>query len=551
MLKQLFINNYALIEVLEAAFHPGFSVITGETGAGKSIILGALALVLGNRADTRVLMDQNKKCIVEAAFDTTGYDLEVLFESNDLDYEKTTLLRREINPQGKSRAFINDSPVKLNVLKEFGERLVDVFSQHGLVQLKDPEFQLSVVDNFAGLGKERQEFIKKFDHFAALKKHLAEMEEKEAAAVREQDYYSFLLEELQGLDPEAGEQQQLEENRQIWTHAEEIKSSLYQGYTELTGDESNITNRLNHINKNLEKLGTYHPAIPALSERLQSAIIELEDLSREMEKLYNETDFDPAELERLNERLDQIYKLEQKHRVQTVEELIELKDSFEEKLEGFSSLSQEVNALKDAADEQEGELNDLAAKLSERRKQSTPGMEQKVSELLARMGMPDGRIEIAHHLEDKFSRTGADTFEFRFTANPGIPPQSLARVASGGELSRLMLAIKSLISEKNLLPTIIFDEIDNGISGDISGKVGEVMRAISANMQVIAITHLPQIAGKGHHHYRVFKVTGKDMTRTRIEPVEGDARVEEITKMFGGDQQSPGAKKAAKEFLQK
>lgn len=551
MLSQLTIENYALIEKLEVNFHSGFSVITGETGAGKSILLGALAMVLGSRADTRVLLDKERKCIIEASFDTTGYQLDDFFISHDLDDDKVTLLRREISPQGKSRSFINDTPVNLNVLKELGGKLVDIFSQHGLLQLKDPIFQLAVIDNYAGLKSEVNEFGKAFEHYRGLRQKLKDLKSREMEMAKEQDYLKFLLDELESLDLKQGEKEQLEANQQIWEHAEEIKTTLYQGFNELSGEEGNILARLNVISRGLEKLSAYHSAINPLYERFQSSMIELEDISRELEKLYNETDFDPSQLEGLNERLDRIYRLEQKHQVQKSDDLLVVRDSIRDRVAGFSSLTEEIQSLEKAIEEKHAELMAMAGRLSDERTDNIPVTEKEISLLLTKMGMSEGKVVIKHKKREELSATGLDEVEFLFTANPGVEPQPLSRIASGGELSRLMLSVKSLISEKNLLPTIIFDEIDNGISGDISGKVGEVMHDLSSKMQVIAITHLPQIAGKGHHHYRVYKDIKAGKTKSLMEPVEGEARVEEITKMLAGDEKTTATRKAAREFLEK
>jgi len=549
MLKYLKISNYALIEKLEMKLEPGFTVITGETGAGKSILLGAFGLVLGNRADTGIMKDPGSKCIVEAEFDIEPYSMQPLFEENNIDYDKLTIVRREITPSGKSRAFINDTPVTLGLMKKLGEYLVDIHSQHASLLLNDPSFQLSVADSFAGINARVEAFRKEYDLYTSLRSGLIRMEQDEAEARKEEDYFRFLFEELEIAQLNKDESEELEEQQKVLSHAEEIKEKLYNAVETVLQGEENLLSKLKEIEKGIERFSKYHKGIEELNERFASAIIEMEDIMSEYESVEKDIEFNPGLLQEINERLDMIYKLQHKHNAGSVKELLDIKDDLDSKLQDISSLSDEIEKLKKEVDTRSSLLRKEAGEISRLRKKVFPELEKKTSEFLARMGMPDGRVKISHRLLDAPGRDGFDSVTFLFSANKGLEPDKVSKIASGGELSRLMLSLKSLISEKKLLPTIIFDEIDNGISGDIAGRVGEVMLDASQNMQVIAITHLPQIAGKGSHHYRVYKETAGTTAVTKLRKIEGEERVMEIATMLSGEEQTGTTRDTAREFL--
>ncbi len=549
MLRNLKISNYALIEHLEMRLDPGFTVITGETGAGKSILLGALGLVLGKRADTGIMKDPGSKCVVEAEFDIEPYSMKPLFDENNIDYDKLTIVRREITTSGKSRAFINDTPVNLGLLKQLGEYLVDIHSQHSSLLLNDASFQLSVVDSFAGINSVTEAFRTDYDQYTSLRAKLDRMEQDEAEARKEEDYFRFLFEELEKAQLDKIKPGELEEQQKVLSHAEEIKEKLYIAVeTILQGDE-NLLSKIREIEKGVEKFSQYHKGIEELNERLSSAIIEMEDIAREYGSIEEEIEFNPGLLQEVTEKLDMIYKLQHKHNAGSIEELLVIKDGLDSKLQNISSLSGEIEELKKEVDKRSARLRKEAEEISSMRRKVFPELEKKTSVYLTRMGMPDGRVKIRHRVLDVPGRDGIDSIMFLFSANKGIDPDNVSKIASGGELSRLMLSLKSLISEKKLLPTIIFDEIDNGISGDIAGRVGEVMLDASQNMQVIAITHLPQIAGKGRHHYTVYKETGGKTAVTKLRKIEGEERVLEIATMLSGEEQTGTTRETAREFL--
>ena len=549
MLKSLKINNYALIEELEMNFYSGLSVITGETGAGKSILLGAISLILGKRSDTQVLKDKSSKCVVEGIFHINDYQLQDFFEKHDLDYEPNTILRREVSAKGKSRAFINDTPVSLNVLKELGDKLVDIHSQQSTITLNDSDFQLAVVDNVAGITEMVNQYRVKFSQYNDLIHQLEDLKEKEQKFVAEKDYSQFLYDELvaAGLDP--GEQNKLEEQLGVLTHAEEIKSRLFESGMLLSESDDNIIGKLEELKNLLSKVTTYHASIEEIFSRIDSSLIDLRDISDEINRLEPGIEYHPDQFEQVNNRLEILYRLEQKHGVATVEELLEIQDELHEKLAGIMTVKDEIEQLTASIDVIYNELIAFAGKISEQRIRSLASIEKDVMGSVAQMGIPDARVRILHTLNDAPDHDGIDKIKFLFNANKGFEPVDLSSVASGGELSRLMLSIKSLISQKNLLPTIIFDEIDNGISGDVAGRVGDVLLQTAQHMQVIVITHLPQIAGKGLHHYLVFKQSVDDTTRTYMKRIDDEERVEEIAKMLSGPDTSLAARETAKELL--
>lgn len=551
MLKHLTIENYALIRKLDIEFSEGFSVITGETGAGKSILIGALSLILGQRADTQMLMDKSKKCIVEGSVYIKEYKLAEFLEKNDLDYEDNTILRREIIPGGKSRAFINDTPVNLNLLKEFGERLINIHSQHKILTLNDMNFQLAVIDNFA----QHSELIKTYkDAFRKYEKtrfYLNELTEQEKKSKKDHDYFQFLFDELENANLKNNEQSEIENELEILNHSEEIKVNLLNALQALLNTDNNVLSQLYEISSIVSKLTEYHEQIKVISSRLDACIIELKDISTEIESLEQSINYDPEQIDVLNKRLDTIYTLEQKHRVSAIEQLLDIKADLSNKLLGISNLDDEIGKTRKQLDSLYKDLSFLGEKISQNRKQQIPLIEKELLKMLAQLSMKDAQFKIVLSSTEKFSKDGMDNVIFLFNANKGGDLKEISKIASGGELSRLMLSVKSLISQKNLLPTIIFDEIDIGVSGDIADKVGNIMRDISTKMQLIAITHLPQIAAKGDEQFHVYKENQGASPKTKIKRLEFNSRVEEIAKMLSSDKITDAAKQTAKELLAK
>lgn len=549
MIQHLSIENYALISHLELPFGEGFSAITGETGAGKSILLGALALILGQRADTGVLYDAQKKCVVEGTFAIGDYNLEHFFEQHDLDYDPTLLLRREINKQGKSRAFINDTPVKLTQMKELGSRLVDIHSQNKTLTLNNSDVQLAVIDTVAGEKEMLSNYREKYRNLKHLQEQYQEMVEKEKQTKADLDYYQYLFNELEDAALGEEEQQQLEEDLAIQNHAETIKSALTHGAYHLSGDENSIITQLQQVHAELRNSAEHHKKLQTLEQRMDSATIELEDIAGEMSTLSEEISYDPEHIETLNKRLSLIYELQQKHRVNTVTALLEKKEWLEQQLNSASDLEADIASLEKSINRLSEELHNIAGKLSEKRKHQLPRIEKDIMDVLKQLGMPDAVFRIAHQQLEDLTPDGKDRFVFRFSANQGVEPQPIAKIASGGELSRLMLSVKSLIARKTLLPTIIFDEIDSGVSGDIAGKTGAIMKKMAQGVQVIAITHLPQIAGKSHDHLFAYKTVDNGKTFSNIKRLNDQERVEELAKMLSDNQVTTAALTAAKELM--
>jgi DNA repair protein RecN (Recombination protein N) len=549
MLTKLVIENYALIDHLEMDFSEGFSVITGETGAGKSILLGALSLIIGNRGDASVLLDTSRKCIVEGTFAVKGYRLKELFTVNGLDYEDTVILRREILQSGKSRAFINDTPVNLSLMKDLGDRLVNIHSQFSVITLNDADFQLAVLDNYSDNIQIIQRYREEFNRFVRIKKEAEDLVRQESLARKEKDYNQFLLDELEAAKLAEDEQEAAEKRLDILSHAEEIKSGLLHSLDILSQGEQNLADRLSEVVTVTGNLSRFHDSLQEISERLRSNQIDLRDIAAGMEKIEQSVDFDPAEIRTLTERLDHIYHLEKKHGIQDIRGLLDLKEELSNKLmeatsmeERIISLNAEITLLRDG-------LLKEAEKISKNRKKVVPDLEEKIRQILVKLGMEDARMKIELNSLDELTADGMDVVKFLFSANKGIGLSEISRIASGGELSRLMLSIKSLISQKNLLPTIIFDEIDMGVSGEIAGKVGDILKKMGSAMQVVAITHLPQIAGKGQVHYWVFKSSENGAARTQLKKLDQKERILEIAKMLSNEKVSDAALKTAKELM--
>ena len=551
MLKALSIKNYALIDNLSVGFGGGFSVITGETGAGKSILLGALSVILGKRADPGVLKDKSRKCIVEGEFDVSTLQLQPFFEQHDLDYDTIVFLRREILPSGKSRAFINDTPVTLNVLKELGNLLVDIHSQHQTLMLADNRFQLDVLDNYLSNTKAVAKYALLYRQYISLKKELKRLQEMELALKQEEDYLKFQFEELDAIELDEQSFDEMEERQQFLAHSEEVIATLAMAGNRLLENEDNIIDNLALVKESLSSIAGYFQKAQELKERLESVWLELKDLADEIASLQTESETDPAELSELTARLDEIYRLQQKHRVQSVRDLLDLKEEYSNKLLGITGVGNEIEKVSKTLNSVTAELEQLASQLTNVRKSGIPKLSKAVEQVLHKLGMKDAAFKVIVQPLENFSPTGKDRVSFWFSANKGMPADDISKIASGGELSRLMLAIKSLVTGKSLLPTVIFDEIDAGVSGDIAGKVGNVMKEMARNHQLIAITHLPQIASKADAHYKVFKETLIDTTQTNMMLLTTDQRVDEIAAMLSDDKITGAAREAAGELLGK
>ena len=549
MLSHLYIENYALIEKLEIDFSSGFSVITGETGAGKSIIIGALSLILGQRADTNVLLNKNLKCAIEGRFNITNLNLEDFFVSNELDNENPCILRREIASNGKSRAFINDTPVNLTQLKELGERLVDIHSQHNTLTLNNSDFQMAVVDNIASNQQLLKQYLQEFKLYQQLNSQLHDLKAKEKEANTNRDYLQFLFDELENVNLKVEEQEEITKELEIQNNAEEIKTSLFKTIATLSQSEINVIAQLNELVANLSKSATFHPQIKEICERLQSCIIELKDINNEAETLEEKVHFDAALLEQLTQRLDLIFRLEKKHDVSTVAELLEKYQKISDELFLIASFDNKIMLLEKELNQQFEKVKTLAEELSQKRETAIPIIESEVKEILSNLGMDAAILKIDLSKSEHFYNSGSNEIVFLFNANKGGELRELSKVISGGELSRLMLAIKSIISKQNILPTVIFDEIDSGVSGDIAGKVGLIMKKMSVDMQLIAITHLPQIAAKADIHYFVSKQSDENTTRSVIKQLNNNEKIEEIAKMLSNENVTVSAMENAKELM--
>jgi DNA repair protein RecN (Recombination protein N) len=549
MLTRLRIQNYALIRELDVDMSPGFTIITGETGAGKSILLGALSLILGQRADLTVLKDNEKKCIVEAVFNVAGYGLEEIFALNDLDYEEQTIFRREIAPNGKSRAFINDTPVTLKALQDIGFRLIDIHSQHQNLELNSQQFQLMVVDNYAGNLYLLSQYKLAFSGYRRLISELKEAEEKAGKLRADLDYFQFPFDQLKSADLVANEQEELEQELKMLNHAEEIKNGLALVSDLINSEEESVLVRMKESLNQISRLSIYFPQGEELRQRLETVYVELKDISFEVDTLSEKIEYDPSRITFVSERLDLIYSLQQKHRVGSVDELISLRDHFADSIKAVSSNDEEILALRELLQQKKEEATVFALKLTKARKSVVSQIESRIKEQLMQLGMPNSQFKVEISTAESLTHNGSDQVNFLFTANKNGALNEISKVASGGELSRLMLAIKALISKSKALPTIIFDEIDSGISGEIADKMGTILKGISADMQVINITHLPQIAAKGDHHYLVYKFDTAEETITHLRLLSKNERVDELAKMLSGENITHAAILNAEELL--
>lgn len=549
MLQHLSIRNYALIEALDINFTDGFTTITGETGAGKSIILGALSLILGSRADIRILHDIDNKCIIEAQFNVSELSMQQFFERYDLDFSTECVMRREITPAGKSRAFINDTPVNLTIMKELGSHLVDIHSQNHTLSLQRNDFQLNILDSLAGNSTLFTQYKALYVQYQNLIKKLHETTHFYEENVKEQDYHKFLSDELISARLKVDEKEELEKESELLEHMEELKGGLFQATEQLNSEGGGILSSLKEIAHVFNKLASFHPDMAELGERLSSLIIELDDICSDTMRLNDQLSFDQEHNIQIAQRLDLIYSLLQKHRVSTVDELLSILLSLNQNIDQVETLADQITALKKEITKAQNHLQDQAIELSKARKGIVLSFKKNTENILHQLGMPDATFLIDIKSKTSPGPDGLDNVTFLFSANKGIAPDILSKVASGGELSRIMLALKSLIANNHLIPTLIFDEIDTGVSGDIAGKMGQIMKEMSNSQQIISITHLPQIAGQGDNHLFVYKETNKNSTISNIKTLSQQERIDTIAKMLSSDNITPAAIEAAKELL--
>lgn len=554
MLKHLYIQNYALIEKLDIDFENGFSIITGETGAGKSILLGAVGLLLGQRAETKSIRQGAQRCTIEATFQLQDDNLKNLFDELELDYDPSEcIVRREVSSSGKSRAFINDSPVGVAQLKMLGEQLIDIHSQHQNLLLAKEDFQLNVLDILAANQQDKAKYTQLFKQYKAKKKELEEAQEMANAAQTEQDYLEFQFKQLQEADLQEGEDTELEQEQQTLEHAEEIKTSLYQANEILSGEENGIVQALRTAKNQLDNIADVFPAAAELAERLESCRIELKDVANEVEDEAENIDFNPERQSYVEERLSTIYDLEHKHHVESVEELIALTQELDEKLNAITHSEEHILALEKEVKDLENSTLKQAQVLSKQRAKSGKEVEKSMQEALVSLGMPNIQFKVDITTDTHFDSNGIDKVTYLFSANKNGSLQPVSQVASGGEIARVMLSLKALISSATSLPTIIFDEIDTGVSGQIAERMALIMKEMGEKhgRQVISITHLPQIAAMGQHHYRVYKEDNDDTTNSHIVRLTTEERIEEIAHMLSGATLTEAAINNAKELLNK
>lgn len=549
MITSLSIKNYALIDNLQVNFNQGFSIITGETGAGKSILLGGLSLILGKRADLSSIKDTSKKCIIEAVFDVTNYNLISLFEENDLDYEPQTIIRREILPSGKSRAFINDSPINLNSLQILGEQLIDIHSQHQTLQLTDDAFQFEIIDALADNNKPLEVYKEQLIAYKSIQKELEKLLMFKSEAIKEYDYHSFLLNELNEANLVDGELESLEEEHETLNNIEEIRASLLSSNQLFTEEEIGLLSILATIKSNFKNISRYSKTYQDLFNRIESSFIELDDVFSEIETLQENLGADPERLEYINAKLLKLNSLFKKHLVTSVSELIQIKDELTLKVLETENLDETILNTEKKFKDIEVLLNKTAETIHKNRVNAIPNIIKQLEGILKDLGMPNAKFKIDINTSNTFYLNGNNDLTFLFSANKGGQFNELKKAASGGELSRIMLAIKSILSKYKQLPTIMFDEIDSGVSGEISNKMGQIMLQMSHTMQVFAITHIPQIAAKGNTHFKVYKEDVNDLTVTKLKKLNHDERLVEIAQMLGGIEISNSALAHAKQLL--
>lgn len=549
MITSLSIKNYALIEKLAIDFSKGFSIITGETGAGKSIILGAIGLVLGKRADLTSLKNKEEKCVIEAQFEIGKYNLKDFFEANDLDYEDETIIRREILPSGKSRAFINDSPVNLQELQDLSLYLIDIHSQQQTQELSDESVQFKIIDAIANNSEIIAEYQKLLKSYKSDKSKLSALLKKQSDASKEQEYHTFLLNELVAAQLKSGEQEELEADYEKLNNVEIIKESLDKSLAIANEEQFGVFHNLNEIKNALQKVAPFSPEYQNLFERITSLTIEFDDISKELENCSEKLLNDPAQLELINQKLQLIYNLQKKHQVSSVDDLLQIQSDLGNSLLELDNMDEEIASLSKIIEEKAAELDNYASKIHENRVNAIPDLSAQLVAILETLGMPNARFNMELQPSETYFQNGKDELQFLFSANKGTDFGLLKKVASGGEMSRIMLAVKAILAKYSKLPTLIFDEIDTGVSGEIAIRMGEIMKEMSTTMQIFAITHLPQIAAKGDSHFKVSKSTIGDDTQSELKLLAQEDRIIEIAQMLSGANISDSALNHAKELL--
>jgi len=549
VLKSLSIKNYALIESLNIDFSRDLNILTGETGAGKSILLGALGLIIGQRADSSVLRNKTEKCTAEGVFEIGKYGLDGFFEENEIDYDDNTILRREITPQGKSRAFINDTPVNVKVLHDLGLKLIDIHSQHQNLELNEKKYQLHLVDIVAANADLLNSYYSTYKEYLSIQEQLSKTLVLVEQSKKDLDYYNYQFNQLSDARLIEGEQENLESTLEKLIHAEEIRLVFGKAYNSITIEERSVLSVLKEILNTIGGLKAVLPEANELFSRMESVYIELKDIAAESSVLEDRTENDPEQIEKINQRLDLIYSLQKKHRVSTVSELLAIQTDLDAKILLVNSYDLEIEHLKHAIQVQHEHLSKLSTEIRAKRKSVVPEIEAKVVDVLKNVGIPNASIKLSFSELAEFTPTGLDEVSFLFTANKNQDLQEIGKIASGGELSRLMLAIKTLITDAKSLPTIVFDEIDSGISGEVAVKMGQILEQMSGTVQVLNITHLPQIAARGKHHYKVFKYDEDEHTYTSIRKLSEEERIDEIAQMLSGENYTETAMNTARELL--
>ncbi len=549
MIKSLQIKNYAIIEALQIDFADGLTIITGETGAGKSILLGALGLIMGKRADTKSLYDTNQKCVVEGIFEVANYNLKAFFDSNDIDYETECVIRRELTPSGKSRAFVNDTPVNLNLLKQLSSSIIDLHQQFDTLDIHNVSFQLRMIDALAGNKDLLVRYQGLYRKYRSDKRKLEELIEQNVNAEKELDFVKFQLEEFNEVELIENEQQEQESELKRLSNSENIKQTLAAAFQHLLEDEQSVIGQLETVVKSVGEVKEFHPNLESLHSRFQGLLYELQEVAQDFEKISEQTEYDGERIQEIQERLDLIYRLQNKHRVASVEDLLTIQQDLQDQLDAFGDLSSDIQALETNIAEQENQLFDIALELSKRRKAEIPDFEQKVLKMLSKLSMPHAQLEVRIKPYEELSGTGLDEVNFYFSANKGGRMELIKDVASGGELSRLTLVTKSLVANAIPLPTLIFDEIDAGVSGDIALKTGNILRKLSNHHQVVSITHSPQIASKADAHYFVYKKDTEDRTITKVKQLTENERIRAIATMLSQNPPSDAALENARELL--
>ncbi|WCM41996.1 DNA repair protein RecN [Flavobacterium sp. CBA20B-1] len=549
MLTHLSIRNYALITHASVQFANNLTIITGETGAGKSILLDALGLVLGKRADLNVLRNADEKCVIEAHFNIASYQLQSLFSELDLDYEKDTIVRREILPSGKSRAFVNDVPTTLQNLQQLGNVLIDIHTQHQTQDLFSEKYQLNLIDVYADNGNLLKDYQHHLQHFKKQQQQLHLLKEQQSQAAKEQDYNAFLLDELTQANLKSGEQEELESQFEVLANVEKVGGFLEQSYAILSNEEFGITKQLYEVKSHIQKLAQISTKYENLYQRLESSFIELEDISDELQTELQQLIADPQQLELINQKLQLIYQLQKKHNVASIDELLDIQNELSQKVVGLEAIDEQISTLEKLLQETEIKLNNLAEQLHQNRTAVLQQLSSEISNLIAPLGMPNAQFDVQLRYGEAFLSNGKDDVNWLFSANKGMQFGLLKKTASGGELSRIMLAVKSILAVKSNLPTIIFDEIDTGVSGDVADKMGNIMKDMGKHMQIFAITHLPQVASKGNQHFKVTKFDEDQQTTSTIKLLSTEERIHEIAQMLSGNTITDAALQHAKQLL--